>query len=148
MPEKPKILIVDDDEYHLILLKRLFQNAGIEVSCATNGGDALLEMSINSFSCMITDFNMPRMNGIELATKAKKVAPSMPIVLCTGEDLNNIGWLLSVEVIEAVITKPVNYSDILAMVIEKIRHPNRAESEEIPENRTVEPTDVCQWLSI
>ena len=125
MTKKSMVLIVDDDEIYLMLLMKLFKNAGITASCATSGAEALKELAAHSFNCMITDLNMPRMNGIDLAKKAKQLAPWMLIVLCTGNDRSDVSWDAFGSGIEAVFTKPVNYADLLAWVIEKNRMMNR-----------------------
>ena len=143
MYENSIVLIVDDDEFSLLLLKQLFNKAGIQAICATSGEEALKELAAHSFSCMITDFNMPHMNGIELAKKAKILAPRMLIALCTGEDFSGDRWDAIKEDVVAVFTKPVNYYDMLARLIDNIRNMDRAFSDESPE----EPRRVCQQLS-
>lgn len=116
MAEKPRVLIVDDDNVQRMLMKMLFEKAGIEASCAKNGEEALQKMASHSFSYMITDLNMPRMNGIELARKAKTLAPRMIIALCTGDESLDVSWFDIETGIEAVFTKPVKYTDMLEMV--------------------------------
>lgn len=114
MAENKMVLIVDDDENQLVLLKEFFNKAGVEACCASNGIEALHKMKLNSFICMITDLNMPHMNGIALAKKAKQLNPLMRIALCTGEDLPDV----SDTGIEAVFRKPFNFFDVLLMATE------------------------------
>lgn len=114
MTENRKVLIVDDDENQLVLLEKFFKKAGVEACCASNGIEALQEMGTHSFICMITDLNMPQMNGIALAKKAKQLNPLMRIALCTGEDLPDITGTG----IEAVFRKPFNFFEVLSMAIE------------------------------
>lgn len=114
MSENKLVLIVDDDEIQLTLLKQFFNNAGVEACCASNGIEALKKMRSHSFICMITDLNMPHMNGITLAKKAKQLNPLMRIALCTGEDLPDV----SDTGIEAVFRKPFNYFEVLSMATE------------------------------
>ena len=121
MAENPMVLIVDDDRIQLVLMKKLFEKAGIKASCAKNGEEALRKMGAHTFSCLITDLNMPCMNGIELADKAKSLAPRMLIALCTGENFSNIRWNANHVKIDAVFTKPFNYSDMLGWVNRKVQ---------------------------
>ena len=122
MAESKKVLIVDDDENQLVLLKEFFNKAGVEACCASNGIEALLKMGTHSFICMITDLNMPQMNGIVLAKKAKLLNPLMRIALCTGEDIQDIRSVVTDTGIEAVFRKPFNYLEVLSMAIENPRH--------------------------
>ena len=126
MAENPMVLIVDDDRIQLVLMKKLFEKAGIKASCAKNGEEALRKMGAHTFSCLITDLNMPCMNGIELADKAKSLAPRMLIALCTGENFSNIRWNANYVKIDAVFTKPINYSDMLRWVHRKVQKLNSA----------------------
>lgn len=115
MSENNMVLIVDDDENQLVLMKEFFNKAGVKACCASNGIEALQEMGANSFICMITDLNMPHMNGIVLAKKAKQLNPLMRIALCTGQDLPDV----SGTGIEAVFRKPFNFYEVLSMATEK-----------------------------
>lgn len=79
-----KILLVDDDSDNLRLVRRLLETEGMTVRCATSGEDALWELKSNVFDVMITDLNMPEMDGLALSRKAAVIAPDMPIVMFTG----------------------------------------------------------------
>lgn len=118
MSKSNMVLIVDDDEIQLLLMKQFFNNAGVEACCASNGIEALQKMRAHTFICMITDLNMPHMNGIVLAKKAKLLNPLMRIALCTGEELQDIRSVVKDTGIEAVFRKPFNYFDVLSMATE------------------------------
>lgn len=118
MAQNKMVLIVDDDENQLVLLKEFFNKAGVETCCASNGIEALQKMRVNSFICMITDLNMPHINGIVLAKKAKLLNPLMRIALCTGEDIPDIRSVVTDTGIEAVFRKPFNYFEVLLMATE------------------------------
>jgi putative two-component system response regulator len=61
-----KILIVDDDAIALELLKDLLVDAGHEVTCATDGTEALRILNRSQHRAVITDWEMPEMNGVQL----------------------------------------------------------------------------------
>ena len=80
-----EILVVDDDRQNLGLVRHLLENEQITVQCATSGEEALRKLKKNTFDLMITDLNMPGLDGFELARKASVIAPLMPIVMFTGD---------------------------------------------------------------
>jgi two-component system cell cycle response regulator CpdR len=78
------ILVVDDDKIMLGLVKRILVRAGFEAHCVSSGEEALAQMRERTFSLMITDYNMPGLNGIELSKKGLEIAPHMPIIMDSG----------------------------------------------------------------
>ena len=66
-----KILIVDDSITVREVEFRLLQNAGFEVHAAVNGIEALNALHMGDFDLLITDMDMPRMNGVELIRKIR-----------------------------------------------------------------------------
>jgi response regulator receiver domain-containing protein len=76
-----EILVVDDDRQNLGLVRHLLENEQMTVQCATSGEEALRKLEKNTFDLMITDLNMPGLDGFELARKAAVIAPHMPIVV-------------------------------------------------------------------
>ena len=116
----PVVLVVDDDELQLILMKELFKSVGVPVECVTSGQSALEEIRCNSYRCMITDLHMPCMNGIELARHARQLAPQMRITLCTGDQSPQLQERAAEAGIDAVFLKPFNYTSMLATVVQDL----------------------------
>jgi CheY-like chemotaxis protein len=87
-----RILIVDDNETSLHLLARSIQEVDqhYEVVAAEDGFAALVQLYAHTFDLMITKYNLPQMNGLELAWLAHHIAPKMRIALITGYNLHNI----------------------------------------------------------
>ena len=68
-----KVLIVEDSKATRELLATMVQTiAGVEVVCAVSGFDALKVLPKHRFSLIITDINMPDINGLELINFVKK----------------------------------------------------------------------------
>lgn len=112
-----EILIVDDNEQCQDLMKSSFHSSGIRVDCASNGDEALRKVIENaSFSFMITDYNMPGMNGLELARKARAIAPDLYIILVTGDISPEIPRLAYRAGISRIFCKPCSISDVLACI--------------------------------
>jgi CheY-like chemotaxis protein len=61
-----KILIVDDEPHVTVLLKQFLERAGYSVTMAANGEQALTSLAEQKPDAIITDVQMPKMNGIDL----------------------------------------------------------------------------------
>ena len=84
-----KILIVDDDPGLLNSLKIGLTSYGHTVVTVSNGHQALEKIESSAFDSdplklLITDYRMPRMNGLELIQLAKKAKPNLHAILMTG----------------------------------------------------------------
>jgi two-component system chemotaxis response regulator CheY len=82
-----KLLIVDDDKTTRKLLGLYLKGKGYEVVTAENGLDAMEKLGTESINLMVTDMNMPYMDGIEL-TRTLRADPSwsaLPIIMVTTE---------------------------------------------------------------
>ncbi len=110
------ILLVDDDIDYLHLLSMLLESEGFDVTTASGGINALKTLKHNRFRMMITDFNMPEINGVELATKVREQRPDMRIVLATGGDLSEIVEAAANAGISEMFSKPVELPRFLAVI--------------------------------
>lgn len=82
-----KILVVDDDKTTRKLLSLFLKGKGYEVVTAENGLDAMEKLGIDSINLIVSDMNMPYMDGIEF-TKNLKNDPTwsnIPIIMITTE---------------------------------------------------------------
>lgn len=86
MERNPAIILVEDEPDILIILHRLMQNltSGYDVVTAKSGAEALAQVALRPVPLLITDFNMPGMNGLELARAVKEASPKTHIVLVTA----------------------------------------------------------------
>lgn len=84
--ERKRILVVDDDPKILFILSAALRGLGsnFEITTAGNGTDALTKIATEYFDLVITDIQMPDINGIELTRKVRSIQPSLPIVWITG----------------------------------------------------------------
>jgi len=77
----PKILLVDDSKDGLLVRKVLLEEVGCCVQIASNGEEGLKLFESDNFDVVVTDYSMPRMNGIELIQRIRKIDPNARIVL-------------------------------------------------------------------
>ncbi len=84
--KRKSILVVEDSITARTLLKNILMSAGYAVVTAIDGIDGFTSLSSNAFDLVVSDVQMPRMNGLELTEKirSKKEFAEIPIILVTG----------------------------------------------------------------
>jgi DNA-binding response OmpR family regulator len=110
------ILVVDDDRVILEAVKRILEREGIVAHCVASGEEALEKIKERTFSLMITDLNMPGLDGLELARIGMGIAPQMPIIMDTGRISPKIIRLAKEIGISKVLTKPFLPNVLLATI--------------------------------
>ncbi len=81
---KTRILIVEDDATVRLTISRLLESEGYEVSCATDGFDALLHLQEAIPDLILSDLNMPQMSGFELLSVVRRRFPEVVVVASSG----------------------------------------------------------------
>jgi len=81
---KPNVLLVDDNRDGLLVRCSLLEEAGFSVESAINGEEGLQLFSSRKFDVVVTDYRMPRMNGVELIQKIRKLNPNIRVILLSG----------------------------------------------------------------
>src|SRR3989304_4655766 len=84
MDNMKNILIVDDEALILLCLERCLRDEGYNVMAASNGMEAVEVLGRANVDLMITDLNMPLMDGFELVNHVSESNPSMPVVVMSG----------------------------------------------------------------
>ena len=82
------MLIVEDDENFCIWLASIARRLGLAVTTAVNGAEALKRLAASRFDLLISDFKMPRKDGLELIAevRAKPETSGMYAVMLTAHD--------------------------------------------------------------
>jgi two-component system response regulator FixJ len=81
---KEVIFVVDDDEAVRVSLRNMMESEGFEVCAFSNGHDLLNEASLPATGCLIVDYHMPAMNGLDLVSALRGRGVSIPAILITG----------------------------------------------------------------
>lgn len=102
-----KVLVVDDDSLSLELFCQMLTALGFEPIPAQDGATALRKLAnAGPFRFVLTDINMPGIDGWELASRIKSTHPRLPIAAITGEPRETMMGRMSVNGISHALYKP------------------------------------------
>ncbi|MGD0959680.1 MAG: response regulator [Methylomonas sp.] len=115
-----QILIVDDSEFSRKFISRIFRDIGIEsISLAENGKQALQISNQHFFDLIVTDYNMPEMDGLELVKRLRADGDNknVPILMVTSEQ--NINRLAAIEQagVSALLDKPFDPESVRKIIL-------------------------------
>lgn len=118
-----RIIVIDDEEQILNLLKAMLEDKGYMVDTATNGHKGLVCISNNLPDLIICDIIMPEKEGVETIIEIRKKYPHLKIIAISGGGKNNLNdYLLMAKSIGAskTLSKPFRHKEILDAVEELI----------------------------
>lgn len=119
--EDVKILIVDDDPFVLQVTKSIIASNGFAADTARDGQEAVAKLQSDHFSIVITDINMPNMDGMQLLRHVKEHLPKIGVIVVTGLSEQ----YTYIDVINAgaidYMTKPFENSELLAKLRRVVR---------------------------
>ena len=113
-----RLLIVDDDTDHRLILRTIFEREGYECEEAIDGREALKMLNTNQIALVLTDLNMPGMNGLQLIDQMQRLActRNTPVILQTSQVREEIPVTAYTSGARAVLSKPFDFSQLLAEV--------------------------------
>jgi two-component system, NtrC family, response regulator HydG len=118
MADQVKILIVDDEESHRIMLRAVLKDEGYGVAEAADGMEAIRAVEKEALDLILMDLRMTSMDGIEALTEIRKISPNVPVLIMTAY----ASVKTAVEALKAgafdYLTKPLDIEE-LKVLIEK-----------------------------
>ena len=116
-----RVLLVDDDASLLDVLALAFEEAGHEVTRARDGREALDSLRARRPEIVVSDVNMPHVDGFALCRKLRQQGDQVPLVLLTSRD-SEIDEALGLELgADDYVTKPFSTRVLLARVAALLR---------------------------
>jgi len=117
----PKALVVDDDDLQRELMTKSLEVIGLRFVTARDAFEAYEVYLKENPDILITDLQMPKKTGLELAVEIQKHRPDMPVILVTGSvfeksDIDRYG-----AVIYRTIKKPFRLEEVNRAVIEALK---------------------------
>jgi CheY-like chemotaxis protein len=107
-----RILVADDNKAIRNVVAWFLEFMGFEVALAANGIEALAVFLENSFDLVLTDLQMPAMDGLSLARHIKERSSSTPVILLTGSDRETVWKKVERSLVDSVIFKPFRLEDL------------------------------------
>lgn len=99
------MLVVDDDPMVLKLAAAMLEDLGCAVIAAADGTEALAKIAQDQrIEVLLTDINMPGLTGYEVAERARRMRPSLQVILLSGHEMDGRGLPL--------VRKPFMESDL------------------------------------
>ena len=111
------IMFVDDEPLLVEINRRMLMHLGYKVSAFTDSQEAFkaFAKSPESFDLLITDFTMPKMNGLQLVKQIHEIRPNLPVVMCTGYSDRMDPEIAASKKIDEFRFKPVVSADMAHM---------------------------------
>ena len=127
-----KILVIDDNPTNRQILKTQLELWKFVPVLAQSGEEALGILSQQSFDMVITDMQMPEMDGAQLAKKIREIYPQLPIIL-----LSSIGDERSKKhrtLFNAVLAKPIKHHELNNIIVGQFKHRAIAIEKDLPKH--------------
>jgi len=121
MCERPRILVVDDDESVRKVLATILEEEGYAIDMAKNGREAIKKSKVKFYNMALIDIRLTDMDGTKLLTKIKDTMPKMRKIIITGyPSLQN-----AIEAVnrgaDAYILKPFDMEKVLGTIKDQLK---------------------------
>jgi len=121
MCERPRILVIDDDESIRKVLATILEEDGYAVDTAKNGREAIKKSKVKFYNLALIDIRLTDMEGTKLLTKVKDTMPKMRKIIITGyPSLQN-----AIEAVnrgaDAYVLKPFDIDKVLETIKDQLK---------------------------
>lgn len=116
------ILLVDDHPRSNEIIGRLLVRQGYRVAFAASGEEAMFALADEPFAAVLSDIELPRMNGLELLVNIQQRWPHLPVILMTAFDVDERRDAARAWGAAALLQKPFS-GEQLAQAIRTARQP-------------------------
>ncbi|MBN2461048.1 MAG: sigma-54-dependent Fis family transcriptional regulator [Candidatus Cloacimonetes bacterium] len=108
-----KILVIEDDNNQRKLLQDFLDKNGYQTATAADGEEGISVFKQNLFDLVITDFRMPRKNGLEVLQEIKKINPLSAVIIITAfSDISDAVSVIKEGAVDYIL-KPINLQELL-----------------------------------
>ena len=118
-------MVVDDEAGIRSLLFEVLSNQGFNVTLAKDGRESLDRMEGRCFDLLITDIDMPRLNGLDLLKTMKKSGRREKVILMTGRPMDRADFDGDMPPVYSLLHKPFplgNFLDVVSSALTPSRN--------------------------
>lgn len=127
IPAGTRILLAEDNEFNQHFITEQLALYGVEVDQAMNGKDALQQLQTSTYDLMLTDCNMPKMDGFELTKQVRSHASAalreLPIIAITARSSKRSLQECQSAGMNDVLIKPILAEDLLEKILKYLPGP-------------------------
>ena len=124
MCEELKLLYVEDNETTRKATKEMLQRFFKQITTAENGEDGLQKFQEDTFDIVLTDINMPVMDGIKMAEAIKDINKNVPILVLSAHNEDNF-FISSIKVgIDGYLLKPLEINQLVEVLLKSVEKIN------------------------
>jgi FixJ family two-component response regulator len=113
---RPIVAIVDDDEAVGNAIGLLMRSIGLVAQAFSSGEKFLLSPELSRTGCLVVDFDMPKMSGLDLHDHLSRLGKEIPTVLITAYPSDDIRARALRAGVVCYLTKPFDESDLLSCI--------------------------------
>ena len=116
---RKSLVIVDDDQFYLSLLQQLLEeHLDCPVVTFVRPREALAALPGLSAGLIVTDYEMPDLNGFEFMGEAAQVAPGVPFILITGLPISAaMERMVNTSPLKSILHKPFNWRTLADEIV-------------------------------
>ena len=112
-PHKSLVIVDDDVAYTGLLTQLLEEHLGCRVYSFSRPREALAALPKLDAGVIVTDYEMPGLNGFEFMAQAAGLAPEVPFILITGHPINDVmKRMIGSSPVKAVVPKPFSWQQL------------------------------------
>jgi PAS domain S-box-containing protein len=147
-----RVLLVEDNETNLQVARELLEKAGLDVTVATNGLEAVELAATERFDGILMDLQMPVMDGLTATKEIRKgpTRPDLPILAMTANALATVREECLIAGMNGHIAKPIKPATLYETLVRWLRTDidvnAKLRSGMTPETKTPEPPDYWPFL--
>jgi CheY-like chemotaxis protein len=116
MKTATRILVIDDDQITRESVAEVLQEEGYEVAIAADGHEGIAQFIAFQPHLVLTDLQMPRVNGLAVIAHVQRVSPTTPIIIFTADIVIDARRQAEDLGIAGYINKPFEFTDMLDQI--------------------------------
>ena len=117
-PQCPKVLIIEDDPGHQILLQKLIEKTGCSCDCADDGRDGVMKAISNDYDLIFVDIHIPNLDGFVVVTTLRERGINTPMIAVTALTLDGVDRVALDAGYNDFLRKPIEQEDVSRVIEE------------------------------